>query len=373
MTAAPTPASAPDHTAAGSHAQDPAPPVKVRDLSVTLGTTHVLKGVDLDIPSGDLGVIVGPSGCGKSTLLRAIAGLRTPDSGTITVGAMTVDGPDVHVPTRRRRIGWVPQEATLLPQLTVGENIAFGHEGAFGRTKRKDRSARQESIDVLMEATGLEGLHDRYPDQLSGGQAQRVALARTLAARPRLLLLDEPFAALDPPLRLGLRDVVRDLLHEFGITGIMVTHDQEEALTTGDVVAIMRDGVMEQQGAPAAVYAHPASAWAASFLGEAVFLTGAAHDGSVTTPLGSIALEQPVTGDVRVVIRPEQVVVHPDGVMGGVLPATVTRVRFGGHDALVELVAGDGTTYLSRVHAREVPVVGDQVTLSVLGDAVVVD
>lgn len=362
---------APDPSIGPSHPRDPAPPVQVTDVTASYDVTPVLRGASLCLDGGQLGVIVGPSGCGKSTLLRAIAGLQQPDNGTIVVGAMTVDAPGTHIPSRKRRVGWVPQDPTLLPHLTVEENIVFGYEGAFGRTPRSARAKRSAAIAELIDATGLHGLEARYPDQLSGGQAQRVALARTLAAQPRLLLLDEPFAALDPPLRIALRDTVRGLLQEFGITGIMVTHDQEEALTTGDIVAIMRDGVIEQQGPPAEVYARPATAWAASFLGDAVFLTGPASEGIAQTVLGPVRLDDAATGNVRLVIRPEQVELTPcEASEPGA--CRVERVRFGGHDALVDLVAANGDTFLSRVHARDTPTVGATVTLSVAGPGVVV-
>ncbi len=338
--------------------------LSVSGVTATLGTTTVLREVALDVADGDLAVLVGPSGCGKSTLLRVIAGLVRPVRGRVTVGDSILNDGDAFMPPEHRGVGWVPQDASLFPHLTVAQNIAFGRAGR--RNRRSHRIGDDEKLNELLELTGLSTLSARYPDQLSGGQAQRVALARALAADPRLLLLDEPFAALDPQLRAELREDLRELLRQLGVTGILVTHDQAEALLVADTVAVMRDGKIEQQGHPVDVYRRPATAWLASFVGEAVFVEAVATGGTARTPLGDIRVSDTVSGAVTVMLRPEQLELGDSG-----NPARVTRVRYGGHDALVDLVTLDGLAVLSRVAAAGIPHVGDITAVRVRGRGVV--
>jgi iron(III) transport system ATP-binding protein len=336
--------------------------LSIADLSVELGGQPILKGVSLEIAEGELAVIVGPSGCGKSTLLRAVAGLTHPTAGRIQVAGTVLSDGASFVRPERRRIGWVPQAASLFPHLTVAENVAFG----LGRTgHRATRAAANDLSRELLMLTGLSDLAARYPDQLSGGQAQRVALARALAAGPDLLLLDEPFAALDPQLRAELREELGAMLHRLGVTAVLVTHDQAEALLVADSVVVMRDGTIAQQGSPVEVYRTPASAWVADFLGEANFVEGFAVDGSASTLLGPIAVQTDAAHDVIVMLRPEQLQLGPDGVR-----AHVTRVRYGGHDAIVELVTGDAHTLLARVAAAQIPSLGDATGVQVVGAGV---
>lgn len=333
--------------------------LSVDGLAVELGGQPVLRDVSLEVAAGELAVIVGPSGCGKSTLLRAIAGLAHPTAGRVQVGEATLSDGATFVRPERRHVGWVPQAASLFPHLTVAENVAFGL-GRGGR--RAARAASREISKELLQLTGLSDLRERYPDQLSGGQAQRVALARALAAEPDLLLLDEPFAALDPQLRAELREELGAMLRRLRVTAVLVTHDQAEALLVADSVIVMRDGTIVQQGDPVQVYRHPASGWVAAFVGEANFVTGVASGGWATTVLGEIPVNADAPRDVSVMLRPEQLQLGHDGVR-----AHVVRVRYGGHDAIVELVTDDGHSLLARVSAGSIPQVGEATTVRVDG------
>ncbi len=315
----------------------------------------VLRGITLDVPQGGLVAVVGPSGCGKTTLLRTIAGLVRASSGEIRIGRRMVTTHGIHLSPERRRVGWVPQDAALFPHLTVAENIAFGLGGGF-RTAR--RAARGPEVQRLLDLVNMAQLADRLPSQLSGGQAQRVALARALAVSPEVVLLDEPFSALDPVLRNDLRAEVRALLAAQQVTGILVTHDQAEALSIADFVAVMREGEILQYGSPAEVYQRPRSTWVAGFVGDSVFLPGIWASGSVDCALGSLDCEwmpaelpAPDDGDaVTVLIRPEQLVLGT--ARADTVNATVTAVSYSGHDALLQLRIDDGTHDGTRVASR---------------------
>src|SRR5580698_1872305 len=211
--------------------------MRVTGLHKAFGTHPVLTGLDLEVPEGSLTAILGPSGSGKTTLLRLLAGFDRADRGEIVIGGTVVDDDRTHVPPERRRIGYVPQEGSLFPHLTVAANVAFG-------LSRKGR--RFGEAESLLAAVGLEGLGKRYPHQLSGGQQQRVALARALAIEPAVVLMDEPFASLDAHLRASVRADVQRIFHEAGTTAILVTHDQDEALSVADLVAVLRDGRIAQ-------------------------------------------------------------------------------------------------------------------------------
>ena len=322
-----------------------------------------LRGVDLDVEPQTLVAVLGPSGCGKTTLLRTLAGMERADAGTLHVGDRLVDGNGTFVPPERRRIGLVPQEGALFPHLDVARNIAFGLQGL-------DRSNRRLRVDEMLELVGLAGLGKRRPDELSGGQQQRVALARALAPGPEVVLLDEPFSALDTGLRAALRDEVATTLRKAGTTAVLVTHDQTEAMTMADSLAVMRDGVIVQFGPPSDVYRRPIDPWTAGFLGESVMVPGRRRDSDPNTvecPLGVLRLaadcDHHAGPDVTVFCRPEQLRPAADGAA-----ATVTEVRFQGPDALVWL----------RVHGADAPVIarwpsaidaapGDTVNLEVVG------
>src|ERR1700720_3306672 len=255
--------------------------VAVTGLHKAFGTHPVLTGVDLEVPAGSLTAILGPSGSGKTTLLRLLAGFERADAGPISIGDSPVDGPGVYVAPERSRIGYVPQEGSLFPHLTVEANVGFG---LAARDRRAGRAAS------MLEMVGLSGLGRRYPHQLSGGQQQRVALARALAIKPEVVLLDEPFSSLDAALRASVRADVLQVLRDAGSTSILVTHDQDEALSMADQVAVLRHGSIAQLDTPAQLYGHPRDAELAMFLGESNVLEGEVRDGVVTTGLGRLTL-----------------------------------------------------------------------------------
>ncbi|GAA1118135.1 ABC transporter ATP-binding protein [Arthrobacter flavus] len=331
--------------------------VVIDGLSVAYGGTTVLDRVHLEIPRGSLTAVLGPSGCGKTTLLRAIAGLLPAAGGTIRVGEKLLSSPTVQRAPEKRGVGWVPQDASLFPHLTVGENIGFGLKRSPGRSGR---------IADLAAMVGLGELIDRAPSQLSGGQAQRVALARSLAPRPDLVLLDEPFAALDPQLRSTLRREVADLLRGQSNTSLLVTHDQEEALSLADYVAVMRDGRILQWGTPHEVYERPISRWVAAFVGDTVEMDGWWSGGRVQCALGLVEAEM-ADGSESVDGAPVCVMLRPEwlNVTAGGTDATVTAVSYAGHDALVGLELPTGFAVRARVAAPDLPRRGDQVTVGI--------
>jgi iron(III) transport system ATP-binding protein len=304
----------------------------VSALHKSFGDQQVLADVDLDVAEGSLTAILGPSGSGKTTLLRVIAGFDHADSGTVTLGGTVVDGPDAQVPSERRRIGYVPQEGSLFPHLSVAANVTFG-------LPRRERSSKV--IADLLDAVGMTDLGGRYPHQLSGGQQQRVALARALAIRPSLVLLDEPFAALDANLRSTIRADVRRLLNEQGATAVLVTHDQDEALSTADRVAVLRHGKIVQCAAPQDLYTQPADPELARFVGEANLVDGVLDDNSVDTLLGPLLVHSGTRaalkpGPVTVLVRPEQINIRAKN--GGRGPAgRIVACGYHGHDAVVQV------------------------------------
>jgi len=350
--------------------------LSVSDVYKSYGETPVLRGVTLAVSPGSLTAILGASGAGKTTLLRVIAGFEAADSGTIELGATVVDGgrPRRRVPPERRHIGFVPQDGALFPHLTVHGNVAFG----------LPRSARRgPAVDELLELVGLAPFAGRYPHELSGGQQQRVAIARALAPRPRLVLLDEPFAALDASLRAAVRAEVLGALRAVGTTAVLVTHDQDEALSVADYVAVLRDGVITQEGPPREVYSAPADPWTAGFLGTANILPGtvAAPDG-VRTVLGRHELRHAgqlpdAAQEVSVLIRPEQIALHPmarhqgaphPGHPAGVpLKGTVLETRYHGHDALIVVDVAEAGALQVRALGAEQAAPGDEVAIEVSG------
>jgi iron(III) transport system ATP-binding protein len=313
--------------------------VRVTELSVqgvykAFGRHPVLTGVDLTVPAGSLTAILGPSGSGKTTLLRVLAGFDRPDAGTVRIGDQLADGPDAHVPPERRRIGYVPQEGSLFPHLSVAANVGFGLPAGQRRGPR---------IGELLDSVGLAGLGKRYPHQLSGGQQQRVALARALAIEPALVLLDEPFAALDAHLRASVRADVAQIFAARGTTAILVTHDQDEALSMADRVAVLRDGQIAQYAAPQDLYISPADPELAGFIGEANLLDGQLTGGTgVRTVFGELALTAAAglePGPVTVLVRPEQLAVEAAGgpSAGSYVPGQVVACHYYGHDAVLRV------------------------------------
>jgi iron(III) transport system ATP-binding protein len=335
----------------------------IRGLHAAYGRTEVLHGVDLTVPSGSTTAILGPSGCGKTTLLRVVTGFQEPTAGSVLLDSQTVAGDGAWVPAERRRIGYVAQEGNLFPHLSVAANVAFG----LPRADRRD-TAR---VARLLDLVGLSpSLMQRRPDQLSGGQQQRVAIARALAPRPQLVVLDEPFSSLDTGLRASTREAVAEALHHERVTVVLVTHDQAEALSFADQVAIMHDGSFSQVGSPIEVYGSPADRRSAEFLGEAQFVVGSARGGRVRCALGDLVLDGPVAdGPVEVLVRPEQLRLSA---VAGTHRASVVTTTYFGHDALVglELESSEDHAALrltARVHGLDAPPVGAVVEVGVAG------
>ncbi len=341
--------------------------VDVRDLVVGYGGPPVVRGATCSAESGALLAIIGASGSGKTTLLRAIAGFVPVTSGTITLGGRVVDGPGVCLPPERRGIGIVTQDGSLFPHLSVARNVGFG----LPRRTLADGTPTRERVAEMLEMVGLSDMADRSPHELSGGQQQRVALARALAPRPDVVLLDEPFSALDAGLRTDLAAEVRELLRITSTTAILVTHDQGEALSLADEVALIVDGRIVQQGTPEELYQHPGDLGVAAFLGEVVLLPvldrGPDH---VTTALGRVSHDGSL-GDAdgsakRLALRPEQLTVvaaeRPDDVVG-----EVTHVTYHGHDSMVDVRLVDGTSVRIRVLGTGGVRPGDQVVVGVRG------
>ena len=347
--------------------------VSVRGLTRTFAGRQpvaALRSVDLDVADGSLVAVLGPSGCGKTTLLRTLAGMERPDAGSIHLGDRLLAGDGVFVAPERRAIGLVPQEGALFPHLDVRRNISFGLKGL-------PRAATNARVAELLDLVGLPGHERRRPHQLSGGQQQRVALARALAPRPEVVLLDEPFSALDTGLRSALRDQVLDTLHEAGTTAVLVTHDQVEAMTMADTLAVMHDGVIVQVGTPSEVYLRPVDEWTAGFLGDAVLLPGTRNGSTVTCALGTLPLADDAAHhpgrDVTVFLRPEQLrpalaADEANGRRHGSVSATITRIRFQGPDAMVDLAIAD-TQIIARWSTIELPAEGQRVDLVVSGPA----
>ncbi len=315
-------------------------------LSKAFGSQPVLTGIDLEVPEGSLTAVLGPSGSGKTTLLRVVAGFERADRGTVTVGGTPVDDGHRFVPSEQRGIGYVPQEGSLFPHLTVEANVAFGvrrHPRGWRRltapSQRGPAGRPGASVGALLDMVGLAGLGGRYPHQLSGGQQQRVALARALARGPSLVLLDEPFSSLDASLRASVRADVQGVLRDRGTTAVLVTHDQDEALSIADQVAVVRGGRVGQCGTPQQLYDHPSTPELARFLGDANLVTGTVVGDRVDTPFGVLPLRAapgtppPAAGLVTALVRPEQLRVETGAGPG--MPALVLRREFHGHDTLV--------------------------------------
>ena len=338
--------------------------LEVEGLDKSFGAAAVLRDVALTVEAGSTTAILGPSGCGKTTLLRLVAGFDKPDAGTIALGGRVVVGGG-WTPAHRRSVGYVAQDGALFPHATVGANVGFG----------LPRRARTHSkIAELLEMVSLDSVYaTRRPDQLSGGQQQRVALARALAREPELMLLDEPFSALDAGLRANTRRIVADVLAKAGITTILVTHDQPEALSFADRVAVMSSGRLAQIGTPREIYSTPIDVPTAEFIGDAVVLGAHVESGRARCALGNIAVTaNGVRGDARVMLRPEQIEVTSDG--AGV-SGTVVDVEYLGSEMLlgIRLDTPDGVLP-ERVTVRRfgaTPLTpGDRVGIRVLGEAV---
>ncbi|MGV3552297.1 ABC transporter ATP-binding protein [Rhizobium sp.] len=306
--------------------------LRIRGLAKRFGEVTALGGVDLDVGEKSRTAIVGPSGSGKTTLLRLIAGFDRPDAGSITIGGETIADGATMLPAHKRGIGVIAQDGALFPHLDVGDNIGFGID--------RDASDRQAHIEQLADTVGLpKSMLRRRPDQISGGQQQRVAIARALARKPRLMLLDEPFSALDTSLRGAMRKAVGDILDAAGVTSILVTHDQAEALSFADQVAVMNNGTLEQAGAPRDLYFRPKSAMVAEFLGECIILPARLENGFANCIFGRLdVFEEDNQPASQLMIRPEQIDMRRNGPGGSEgCAAEVTGIEFAGPQCLVML------------------------------------
>ncbi|MBY5826924.1 ABC transporter ATP-binding protein [Rhizobium leguminosarum] len=335
----------------------------IENISKRYGPVQALKDISLDVAAGSRTAVVGPSGSGKTTLLRIIAGFEQPDVGRVTLdGEVLADGPAT-VPAHKRGIGIVSQDGALFPHLSVAENIGFGFE--------RRAADREKRVLELLDMVELDrGMLTRRPHQLSGGQQQRVALARALGRKPRLMLLDEPFSALDTGLRENMRKAVARVLQAAGITTILVTHDQEEALTFADQVAVLREGRLIQAGSPQSLYLHPRDRETALFLGDAVLLPAIIRNGLADCALGRVAVEGSRQGKAEIMLRPEQIRVvadESDRDYGG----RVVEVEFGGAVCTVA-VSLDGVALppiLIKTSSVALPARGDLVRLDIAGKA----
>ena len=335
--------------------------LKISGLGKSFGGAPVLRGVDLVVPSGALVAILGASGSGKTTLLRLLSGFEHPDSGRIKIDGQLVSAPGIHIPPERRQIGYVAQEGALFPHLSVAANVTFGLE----RSQRQNRA----KAEALLESVGLPASYaSRAPHELSGGEQQRVALARALAPNPKLVLLDEPFSALDAALRIETRQAVATALASAGATALLVTHDQSEALSMGRQVAVLRGGALVQVATPETLYRQPVDAALAQFVGEAVLLPGIVAKGFATCALGRLPLALALAdGPVDLMVRPEQIQLAAKA-RAGAARAQVLSVTYYGHDASVSVALEAGAKQVTvRVAGHMVPQPGAQVWLSVEG------
>jgi iron(III) transport system ATP-binding protein len=333
--------------------------VELRELTKAFGAVRAVDRVGLEVREGEVLALLGPSGCGKTTTLRLVAGFERPDAGLVRLAGDEVAGPERFVPPERRRVGVVFQDYALFPHLTVAQNVGYGV---------RERSRRRARVAEMLDLVGLADAAGRMPHELSGGQQQRVALARALAPEPALVLLDEPFSNLDAALRARVRGEVRKILQVASATAVFVTHDQEEALSLADRIAVMRGGRVLQVDVPAELYAHPSDRFVATFVGDADLLPGHADGDTVTTEVGRLRLADPdgLTGDVEVALRPERVRLRLDG--GG--QGLVGGITYFGHDQLVEVALEHGARVRSRMGPARAFEPGDRVSVAVTGDVI---
>jgi iron(III) transport system ATP-binding protein len=343
--------------------------LSLRDVAKTYGGVTALAGVDLDVEQGSRTVVVGASGSGKTTLLRLIAGFERASRGTITLDGAVLSQGSSGVEIHRREIAFVAQDGALFPHLSVGDNIGF----ALGRGD----SGRDARIGELMDLVELDPkTRDRAPHELSGGQQQRVAIARGLARKPKLMLLDEPFSSLDAGLRESVRRAAARVLRAAGVTTLLVTHDQAEALSFADQLAVLSRGRLAQAGPPRELYLRPRDAETAAFLGDALMLPAHVADGLASCALGHVAVDRSVeAGDAEIMLRPEQFKLGPMPAGGApLLTARVVDVVFGGSTAQVTValsVSGrpQETTLTVRVPGNDAPEPGARLGVTIAGVA----
>jgi len=329
--------------------------IQLDNVTKHYGTLRAVDQVSLTAEDGEILVLLGASGCGKTTTLRLLAGLEQPDTGSIFLNGGEVAGKK-WVPPEDRQIGMVFQDYALFPHLSVQANVAFP-------LNKLPNAVRKTRIKELLHLVGLEHLGERYPHELSGGQQQRVALARALAPNPAVILLDEPFSNLDAALRKQMREDVHKIIKNAGATAVFVTHDQEEALSIADRIAVMYGGKVLQIGSPREVYLRPTDRTVAAFLGDVNFVPAHADGNTARTILGDLSLTTPASGPVTVILRPEMLTLSPseaDSATG-----TVDQVRYYGHYQMIYVRLRKDTDRFLRVrkHGIEVFAVGDTVTV----------
>ncbi len=327
---------------------------------------NVLNGVSFELSEGDLACLVGPSGCGKTTILRAISGFHPIKNGEIRLDGITLSTPTSSIAPEKREIGMVFQDHALFPHMTVAENIGFGINRSMSKAQKKDR------IEEMLSLVGLGSLASAFPHEISGGQSQRTALARAIAPRPKLLLMDEPFSNLDSSLRESLGHEIHDLLKEAEMTSIMVTHDQFDAFALADKIGVVSSGIVQQWGSAFDLYHAPSNRFVADFIGEGGFIPGQVNgDNSVSTEIGNIngKLVNPVNrgDDVALLIRPDDVVYDPNGSFSG----TITRKAFRGAHTLYKITVGDSHSLLSLIPSHDDFEVGETITLNIQADHLV--
>lgn len=324
--------------------------LEIQNISVSYDTEAVLKNMRLSVRKGEFLSLLGPSGCGKSTLLKTIAGILTPAEGKILL-----DGRDItHCPVHQRGTVVVFQDMRLFPHMSVLNNVAFPL-----KMQGVAKAERQEIARQMLQKVQMDNFCHRLPGELSGGQQQRVALARVLAAKPKLLLLDEPFSALDENLREDMRSLVLNLHREFGMTTILVTHDRQEALSMSDRVAVMEDGVILQMDTPETVYHRPASRRVADFFGGCTYLRGTVRKGIFRSSNMEIPADYP-EGEYDLLLRPHNF--HPE--IPGSYPVTVETIRFRGEDRLITFRGDDGTRWQYSARESHPWKEGDRVSVS---------
>jgi len=327
------------------------PAVHAVGLRAAFDGNEAVADFTLNVEPGELLAILGPSGCGKTTALRLIAGFEAPTAGTLEIAGQRVADPSIFVPPERRGVGMVFQDYALFPHMTVLENVEYGLHGA---------DHKRQLAEAALATTGLSTLGGRRVHELSGGEQQRVALARALAPRPRLLLLDEPFSNLDLALRAQVREELRDIVDQTGITTILVTHDQEEALSIADRVAFLTRGRIVQVGTPEEIYLRPATVDVAEFIGDANLFYGDVVERSVRTALGAFAAPADAAR-AAVVVRPEDLEIAEHGI-----PGTVVHREYYGHDQVLSVRLEDGSVARARLGSRERYEAGDEVRLSLI-------
>jgi len=326
----------------------------------------VVDGVSFTVESNEIFAILGPSGCGKTTTLRVMAGFERIDSGSVELRDRVIECPNTNIPADKRGIGFVFQEYALFPHLSVEENVGFG----LGRLSKRDRIER---INAMLKLTGMSGYADRKPHELSGGQQQRVALARALAPMPDIILLDEPFSNLDAVMRQSTRNEIRAILKKAGISAILVTHDQEEALSFADRIAVMSEGKIEQIGTPEQVYYSPRTEFVALFLGRTNVLNARASGMEAHTVLGELMINRPASGEVKLSIRPGHLTLERATELNcNGLCGTVVSREFKGHDITYK-VRLQNSECLVHTDNRMPYDTGDSVVIKPLEPAVVLE